>query len=178
MKNLPVVHARPIDHTWTPSEAVYQVLGQHNIPRAFADDQLPEFIIYWNERGAIEHSWGSKFMKHCIHEFRHHEIRNARAGRDIAMHANWIPSQKARAALRVSGITDQFINDECLDDFILYWTERGDICHTWNSKFVQHVRYRWAHRPAVPGTPHSSIAEQLADRSWAVDYIGGTHGKV
>lgn len=172
MTTLPAVSANKITHDWRPSEAVYQVLAQHSIPREFADDQLPEFILYWSERGQIQHSWGSKFMKHCIHEWRHHEIRVARSGRDIAMHANWMPSQKARAALRSSGISDEFINDECLDDFILYWTERGDICHTWQSKFVQHVRYRWAHRPTVPGAPHSSIAEQLADRSWAQSYMG------
>lgn len=170
---LPAPAAKPITHDWRPSAEVYQVLGQHNIPIEFAQDQVPEFILYWAERGAIHHSWGAKFLKHCIHEWRQHEITQARAARNIAMHANWLPSQKARAALRSGGIPDSFINDECLDDFILYWTERGDVCHTWNSRFVQHVRYRWAHKPKDSDSAHRSIAEQLTDRSWAEQYIGG-----
>lgn len=175
MNSHPAVRAQAITHSWRPSEVVYQVLAQHNIPREWIEDQVPEFVIYWSERGAVEHSWGSKFMKHCMHEWRHHEIKQARAVRDIPMTANWVPSQKARAALRASGITDQFINEECLDDFILYWTERGDVGHTWNSKFVQHVRYRWANRSNIQKS--QSLYDELTDRSWADGYTEANNGK-
>lgn len=162
MKGLSIP-ARPITSDWRPSDAVYQLLAQHSITREFVDDQLPEFILYWSERGAVQHSWGSKFLKHCIHEWRRREIEQAKVSREVLMSSDWMPSNKARSALLGLDINPAFIND-CLEPFKLYWIERGEPSALWNSRFVQHVRFCWANRPAEP---RRAWMDELTDRSWA-----------
>jgi hypothetical protein len=48
-------------------------------------------------------------------------------------------------------------------EFILYWQDRNDIYPSWNTKFLQHVKYQWAQQMqnAQP------LLDKLADRSWA-----------
>jgi hypothetical protein len=164
-----------IDRTWRPNDAVYQLLEQRAIPREFAEDQLPEFILYWQERGQKNHSWGSKFLKHVIHEWRSHEIKQARSSAEkplTAMSNEWRPSKKASDYLLKAGITKAFI-DECTVSFVMYWVERGELHNTWNSKFVQHCQFRDQQAQAAANI-HSNgqrmrpLQEELVDRSWAI----------
>lgn len=163
-----------IDSTWRPSDAVYQLLAQRAIPREFAEDQVPEFILYWQERGQLNHSWGSKFLKHVIHEWRLHEIKQARSGAEkphTAINSEWRPSKKATDYLLMAGITKAFI-DECTVSFVMYWMERGELHNTWNTKFVQHCQFRDQQAQSAANTHNNgvrmrSIHDDLTDRSWA-----------
>ena len=71
---------------------------------------------------------------------------------------------------------------EQLEDFTLYWRERGSAGYAWQNKFKQHVQFQWArHQQAQVGTDHggqqgpggsrrtrdSSIEQDLTDTSWA-----------
>lgn len=170
-----------INAEWRPSDAVYQLLAQHNIPRDFAEGQLPEFILYWQERGQLNHSWGSKFAKHVVHEWRMHEIKQVKqlAVKPLtAMSYEWRPSKKAVDFLLGCGIAKPFI-DECIVGFVMYWQERGELCNTWNSKFVQHCKFRDQQAQAAANTynngePMQSLQENLTDRSWADGLITRT----
>lgn len=163
-----------IDSSWRPIDAVYQLLAQHNIPRNFIDDQMPEFILYWSERGEKNYSWGSKFAKHIMHEWRVHEIKQAKQVAVkplIAMTSDWRPSKKAMDFLLKAGIAKPFI-DECIVSFVMYWMERGELSNTWHSKFVQHCQYRDKQAQAIAithgnGQRLPSLQEGLTDRSWA-----------
>lgn len=170
-----------IDSSWRPSDAVYQLLAQHNIPREFIEEQVPEFVLYWQERGQQNHSWGSKFAKHVMHEFREYEIRKAKQQAvkpAVAITEDWKPSNKATDFLLKMGMTQAFI-DECTASFILFWLETGALHNTWNSKFVWHCQYHWnqQHRAiaiaqhhaasASDSTRGSSLTSQLTDKSWA-----------
>lgn len=171
--------AAPISATWRPSDAVYDLLAARGVSRDFADDQLPEFILYWSERGAINHSWGAKFVKHCVREFVHHQTRTAREAKkpvEIAITQNWRPSNRAVEHLSNQGISMQAIED-CVATFVLYWSDRGDVSSTWNSKFVEHVQHNAARsrqlsvQPAqqtgIQNTRDRSLHDDLTDRSWA-----------
>ena len=167
-----------ITSDWRPGDAVYQLLAQHNISRAFIDDQIAEFILYWQERGQQNHSWGSKFAKHVIHEWRLHEIKQAQLARIKAMTPDWQPSNKARQALGHLGIPGDFI-DACVLTFRLYWMDRGEVSSTWNSRFVDHVKHNHASsRKQIATTANLAtirnsstrdirVMDQLADRTWA-----------
>ena len=163
-----------INTEWRPTDAVYQVLSQHNIPRKFIEDQIAEFILYWSERGQMNHSWGSKFAKHVIHEWRMHEIKQAKqqAVKPMtAMTGAWRPSQNATDYLLMEGIEKPFI-DECIVSFVMYWQERGELANTWNSKFVQHCQFREKQAIAAANLHNSgqrlpSLHDELTDRSWA-----------
>lgn len=172
--------AAPISATWRPSDAVYELLAARGVSRDFADDQLPEFIIYWSERGAINHSWGAKFVKHCVRELVHSQTRAAREAKkpvEFAVDQNWRPSNKAVNHLVSQGVPAQTIED-CVGTFVLYWSERGDVSSTWNSRFVEHVQHnvarsqQLAFQPvyqanALQQTRDRSLHDDLTDRSWA-----------
>lgn len=163
----------PITSDWRPGDAVYQHLAQLNIPRKFIDDQVAEFILYWQERGQQNHSWGSKFAKHVMHEFREHEIRMAKqqAIKPLtSMTGEWRPSKKAVDFLLMAGVERAFI-DECIVSFVMYWMERGELRNTWNSMFVQHCQYRNQQAQAIANTHNNgqrlpSLQESLTDTSW------------
>ena len=54
---------QPILESWQPKESVYDVLKMANIERQFAEQLLPQFIIYWLENGASQSSWSTKFLQ-------------------------------------------------------------------------------------------------------------------
>lgn len=132
-----------IANNWQPDQATLTQLAQHNIPSAFAFEQVPEFITYWRERGEAQRSWGAKFMQHVIREWRQFEARRNRQDQNSPMQRDWQPSLDAMEVLTLhAGIRREFVED-AIPEFILYWQERGDSLKTWNSKFIQHVRLQW-----------------------------------
>lgn len=165
-----------ITFEWRPGDATYQHLAQLSIPRKFIDDQVSEFIIYWQERGQQNHSWNSKFAKHVVHEWRKYEIDQAKklAVKPLTvMTHKWRPSKSAVDHLLERGVPMHFIN-ECIVSFVMYWMERGEMHNTWNTKFVAHCQHRDQQAQALANVQNNGvrmrpIEEQLNDRSWAND---------
>ena len=159
--------------SWRPRDEVYAMLSQFGVPREFAQEQIPEFVLYWNERGTERHSWGNKFYKHVLHEWRRSQASTAVARPVSAMSHSWRPSQDAVSILQERGIPNQLIAQE-VAPFILYWRDRGDACSTWDSKFVAHVLHSQVTRRQQP-VQQRSLVEDLTDRSWA--HNGGSNGE-
>lgn len=161
-----------IPDDWQPQDATVQLLAQNGINREFTLSQVLEFRVYWSERGIRHHAWNSKFMKHVMHEWRRHEVEIAKGQSMHIMYSAWQPLQRAFDILARDGISQQFAQDQ-LSEFILYWMDRGDISNIWNTRFIQHVRYKSQNQQSV-STKTSSMREQLSDRSWAA--TGGSNG--
>lgn len=53
--------ATKIDSGFKPDEQDYQLLARKGISRQFIDEQLPEFIAFWQESGAVSATWRAKF---------------------------------------------------------------------------------------------------------------------
>jgi hypothetical protein len=78
----------------------------------------------------------------------------------------------------MSHIDPQFA-EALLPEFIMYWRDSNKLYKSWNTKFLQHVKYHWAKRNelATHGeqqdayrtgrTRDRSLADDLNDRSWA-----------
>lgn len=168
-----------ISTDWQPSDALYQLLAQQNIPRDFIQDRVAGFVLYWAERGDKEHAWNSKFAKHIVHEWRHFEIEQAKVQAQTAAKKNippvkpitmdWRPKKMAVDHLLACGIQKSLI-DECIVSFVMYWSERGEAHNTWNSKFVAHVKHRDSQLQAIAnangGKRIQSLADGLRDRDW------------
>lgn len=139
--------ANRISPNWWPSEDILQKLGQHNIPRDFALQQVTEFVTYSRDRNEVHYSWDSRFFKSVQHAWREFQsnprfaVTTSDAPRYMA--ADWQPSADALEILAMAGINRAFIED-AVPEFVLYWREKGDATTTWNSKFVQHVKRQWA----------------------------------
>lgn len=160
--------AKPIENTWRPDDSAFDLLAQHMIPREFAEDAIPEFILYWRERGGFKHSWTMTFVKHVIHRYRHHQANPAARIQPVLMTRDWKPDQLALEQLASEGIPAGVIRD-ALVNFLLYWIESGQARNDWSVKFLEFVR-NYAIR--VQGqrqrlTRDLSLQEQLSDRSWA-----------
>ncbi len=147
---------------WQPDRDLLAQLAQLGVPQTFAQEQLPEFIVYWRERGDSKHSWGSAFIKHIKHLWETKQSSEARKRReeqaqqqrdrdteflqrdqDTAMHSQWRPSRDALELLvKHAAISLAFVED-AIPEFVVYWQERGDVGRTWNSRFIQHVKRQW-----------------------------------
>lgn len=135
--------ANRIAPNWQPDTELMRHIAQHNIPDYFVRQQLPGFIVYWREKGEAQHSWGAKFLKHLLREWRNHESDQFRRDQEASMHSGWRPSQDALEVLvKHANISLAFVED-AIPEFVLYWQERGDATRTWNSKFIQHVKRQW-----------------------------------
>lgn len=134
----------PIPPNWQPSDEVLARIAQHNVDLEFARQQVPEFVTFWRESGENHRSWGSKFHQHVVHKWRQRETFTAQNDQPIPMNRDWRPSQDAMDVLtRHAAISPAFVED-AIPEFLLYWSERGDVSKTWNSKFIQHVRRQWS----------------------------------
>lgn len=132
--------------SWAPSEDLLQLLAlNHGISRAFALEQLEDFVCYWRERGEVSHAWENKFRQHVLSRWRHSQQDTGERFRpnDESLHDNWYPSEDALEILERTGVTRAFI-DDAVPEFVLYWREQNPQEKALNSKFIQHIRRQWA----------------------------------
>ena len=136
--------AQPLPRQWQPDNDLLAQLAQYGIPRSFTLEQVGEFVTYWTERNEPRHSWGARFLKHVIRQWREQESRDYRLSQESVMTMDWRPSLEAMEILTVqAGINNNFV-DDAIAEFILYWRERGISSDSWNSRFIQHVKRQWA----------------------------------
>ena len=58
---------------YRPSDEVYDVLELANIDLKFAQELIPEFILYWRERKEVSASWHTKFLQHVKYRWSHRQ---------------------------------------------------------------------------------------------------------
>ena len=61
-----------------------------------------------------------------------------------------------------SGMEESFIK-ELIPEFVIYWSERPDVLISYNSKFIEHARLKWAQFNAEVDTKKSPT---VIDNSW------------
>lgn len=54
---------QPMSEHWQPDVSVYPILKRSNISESYARAQLPEFILYWRERGVALDNWSTCFIR-------------------------------------------------------------------------------------------------------------------
>jgi hypothetical protein len=185
-----------LESIWFPSADALQILERTGISREFIEDTIPEFVLYWRERGDNTGTWNSKFIAHIRRQWARYSnaLEHDQEPRPIA--ANWQPSEDVFDILRMANIDAQFAC-ELLPEFILFWRDAGTPQRSWNTKFLQHTKYQWAtrhhlasHAPlgtqgigaqgagyslaigAATQAPNSAF-ERLTDRSWASGIVDG-----
>jgi hypothetical protein len=174
------------DQTWHPSVDPLQIMERSGINREFIEDAVPEFILYWRERGDSDGTWNSKFIAHIRRQWARYSNALAHEQEPRPIAANWQPSEDVYDILRMANIDLRFAR-ELLPEFILFWRDAGTAQRSWNTKFLQHIKYQWATRHHLSGTGHAqqqlgagatarqpqSAFERLTDRSWAAGLVDG-----
>lgn len=169
-----------ITAAWKPSPDAMDVLTRHaGISRDFVEDAIPEFVLYWQERGDAAKTWNSKFIQHVRMQWNKFTRAIEHHTEPHPISATWQPSNDVYDILRLANIDTHFAK-ALIPEFILYWKESNQVHHSWNTRFLQHAKRQWAknfnHTPAAQGQPNDpsrstrdiSIEEQLNDRSWAI----------
>jgi hypothetical protein len=172
----------PLDNHWRPSRDALEIMLRSGIDPEFIDEATPEFILYWRERGDAPRELNSKFIQHIRIQWAKYtsSMRHSTEPRRIA--EDWQPDDDVFDILRLSHIDESFAR-ELLPEFIIYWRDSNQAHTSWNSKFLQHVKFHWAkqHRieqaghnhdgqqgsPRTSRTRDSSLADDLNDTSWA-----------
>lgn len=164
-------------HEWRPSVDALQVLTeQAEISREFIEDAIPEFILYWQERGDKLSTWNSKFIQHVKLQWHKYQNSLESSTQPLPIAANWQPSEEVFDVLRLANIDLGFAR-ALIAEFVLYWRDSGQVHTSWNTRFLQYVKKQWARRHALtqPGkgentvrsTREMTLEEELGDRSWA-----------
>jgi hypothetical protein len=177
----------PMHSQWRPSKDALEVLVKHaNISLAFVEDSIPEFVVYWQERGDVGRTWNSKFIQHVKRQWQRYHSALEHDTEPKRIPENWAPSRDVYDVLKLANIDLQFAQQQ-VAEFVLFWRDSNQVYASWNTKFLQHVKYHWAKQHALatvnsqqvnsnagqqfahqPGrTRDSSLAQQLNDRSWA-----------
>lgn len=161
-----------INRHWQPDPDAVMILERIDINRAFINQILPEFTLYWRERGVPTNTWNSLFIQFA--KKKHAEVANGSDGLPKPIAADWQPDQKAYDILQMSDISQGFAAEQ-VASFVMFWRDSGKADRSWNTRFINHVKYRWQHKdqPLQSGqsndtdTRQRSIIKSLTDTSWA-----------
>ncbi len=176
----------PMHSQWRPSRDALEVLVKHaGISLAFVEDSIPEFVVYWQERGEVGRTWNSKFIQHVKRQWLRYNSALEHDTEPKRIPENWQPGKDVYDVLKLANIDLKFAQQQ-VAEFVLFWRDSNQVYASWNTKFLQHVKYHWAKQHALTTVnsqqvnhagqqnPHSSgrtrdssLAEQLNDRSWA-----------
>lgn len=160
----------PMSSNWQPSEDAMDILiHQAGVSRTFIQDAIPEFVLYWREKGDASNTWNARFITHVKRQWARyqHSIEN-----DIdpkPMSADWKPSQDVYDVLRLARIDLSFAREK-IPEFIIYWRDRNEARASWNTTFLQFVKQQWqtAHESSQNQTTRArKLIDDLTDTSWA-----------
>ena len=167
---------------WRPSaDALDILIKQGGINPNFIEDAVPEFILYWRDRGDLSSTWDSKFIHHVRRQWQFYTGMMDQDSMPRAIPAQWQPKESVYDVLQMANIDRQFAQ-QIIPEFVLYWQENGTPHGSWSTKFLQYVKRQWArhNQPQSASVSHGkqgsnsegrirdrSIIDALSDRSWA-----------
>ncbi|MDT8398560.1 MAG: DnaT-like ssDNA-binding domain-containing protein [Pseudomonadales bacterium] len=154
---------------WRPSQDAVTILEHAGISSSFIKDSIPEFILYWRERGLVTSTWSTKFIAHVRRQWAKFTLAVEHDSTPRLIPPDYQPSDACYEVLGLANIDIDFAREQ-IREFVLYWQDSKQVSTSWNTKFLQHVKYRWAsqHLDSAPMKQQmESAVERLTDRSWA-----------
>ncbi|HBN16074.1 MAG TPA: hypothetical protein DD407_13625 [Pseudohongiella sp.] len=141
----------PMSSRWRPGEEAIAILVNAGISEAFIEDAIPEFVLYWRERGEQDGAWNTRFVGHIRRQWARYQASVEHDGVPRPIPEGWQPSEEVFDVLRLAEIDEQFAREK-IPEFVLYWRDAGQVQASWNTKFLQFIKFAWARRPEAIGT--------------------------
>ena len=159
---------KAIPKNWVPDEEAYEILINAGVSSNFIEKEIPEFILYWSERNELSDIWNSKFISHIRRQWArtHNVVENNEQPAPISQ--DWLPNEDFYDVLSLTGITKEFA-DTTVSEFIMYWKETGQSHNSWNSKFLQHVKYQSQREQKLSGTQNAGELGRRIEASWKTE---------
>ena len=171
----------PLDGNWRPSADAMDIMLRDGIAPDFIEQTIPEFVLYWRERKQKPEGLNSKFIQHIRLQWTRYTSGLKHSTEPTRISDTWQPGPDVFEILALAHIDAQFARS-LVPEFVMYWRESNQLHTSWNSKFLQHVKYQWARRHQLANTSSgndgqdisgtrrtrdTSLAEDLGDTSWA-----------
>lgn len=171
-----------LDNSWRPSLDALEIMQRNDIDKDFILQAIPEFILYWRERGTNPKDLNSKFIQHIRIQWAKYTSAMEHNTEPKRITEQWYPPEDVLDILQMSHIDAEFARS-LIPEFIIYWRDSNQAHTSWNTKFIQHVKYNWAKRHQLEPTGQSNAGQQgpdskgrtrdrsleddLSDTSWA-----------
>lgn len=157
---------QPMHADWQPGADALEILERAGVDRDFMADCLPEFILKWRERGEASNAWNMRFVEHIRRQWAIYKAKLVHDGLPRQITTDWQPNQDVYDILHMADIDRPFAEAQ-IPEFVLYWRDNGQAHSSWNSRFLHHVKYRWARRHQQPWQGDTDgFIEKHTDRSW------------
>ena len=159
-----------IDMNWQPSADALDILRvQAGVNESFIRDAIPEFVLFWQEKGERSNTWNARFINHVRRQWARfqHAVENDNDPRPIE--GNWQPSADVWDVIDLARIERSFAR-ELVPEFIIYWRDRNEARESWNTTFLQFVKRQWQMRHTAnsgDNTRDRKLIDDLTDTSWA-----------
>lgn len=130
---------------WWPSEDALSILENAGISATFIEDAVPEFVLYWRERGGSNGAWNTRFIDHIRRQWGKYSasIQHDTQPRRIA--EDWQPAPECFDILSMAEIDEEFARQK-VSEFVLYWRDTNQVHASWNTRYLQFIKYQWARR--------------------------------
>lgn len=169
--------------TWRPSEDAIGILENAGINASFIEDAIPEFVLYWRERGLVQGAWNTKFIEHIRRQWAKFSASFGLDDTPRVIPSDWKPSADCYEILQLAEIDEDYARSK-IPEFVLYWKDSQQVKASWNTVFLQFIKQDWARQlkqqesadithaenQTLVGTSQQRIKEKfqrIADRSWA-----------
>lgn len=168
---------------WAPSPDAIEILANGGVSLGFIEDSIPEFILYWRERGAAQGTWNTQFIQHIRRQWTKYSSSLDNDDTPRLIPEGWQPSADCWEVIQLAEIDEEFARTR-IPEFTLYWRDSKEIRKSWNSVFLEYLKKGWAKQlkqregaeiehaenQTLVGTNQQRVEEKLkrlADRSWA-----------
>lgn len=130
---------------WWPNEDALNILVNAGINAAFIEDAIPEFVLYWRERGALNGAWNTRFIEHIRRQWGKYSASIEFDTQPRRIADDWQPSPECFDILHMAEIDETFAREK-VSEFVLYWRDTNQVHASWNTRFLQFIKYQWARR--------------------------------
>ncbi len=174
---------------WRPSVDALEILTNAGVSPEFIEDAVPEFVLYWRERGMVNGAWNTKFIEHIRRQWAKYSASFGHDDTPRIIPEDWQPSSDCYEILQLAEIDEDYARSR-IPEFVLYWRDSQQVKSSWNTVFLQFIKQDWARQlkqlenqqtryaenQTLAGSgQHSSHDKQkieerfqrIADRSWA-----------
>lgn len=171
-----------MSESWRPSQDAIEILENSGVSGSFLEDAIPEFVLYWRERGMVHGAWNTKFIEHIRRQWAKFSASFGRDDTPQIISSDWQPSADCFEILALAEIDEEYARSRVLE-FVLYWRDSQQVKASWNTVFLQFIKQDWARRlqnqsteesygenQSFAGSSQQRIKEKfqkIADRSWA-----------
>ena len=133
-----------------PSQDAVEILVNAGINPEFIEDAVPEFVLYWRERGVVHGAWNTKFIEHIRRQWAKYSASFGRDDTPRPIPEDWQPSSDCYEILQLAEIDEDYARSK-IPEFVMYWRDSQQVKASWNTVFLQFIKLDWARQLKTTG---------------------------